>query len=120
MEGVHGSSMPTAADWRWASREAVTPVGFVLTGVGSWRQDLVLRAVAGVFVHETAGICKLEGGHAWQETLCIRSEQIGKCNRGRGGQLTSRTSMGVQIPAREKALSQVGLGYVGPELLGLP
>ena len=48
--GVHGSFILTAADWRWASREAITPVGSVLTGVGSWRQDLVLRAVAGVFV----------------------------------------------------------------------
>ena len=80
----------------------------------------MLRAVAGVFVHETAGICKLEGGHAWQETLCMRSEQIGKYNRGRGGRLASRTSMGMQIPGREKALSQAGLGHVGPELLGLP
>ena len=65
--------------------------GSVLTGVGSWRQDLVLRAVAGVFVRleqekaTGSGRLLLHGVvvcfgevQTWPLRACGRESQLGR------------------------------------------
>ena len=66
-------------------------------------------------------MCCSEGGHVWQEQSAWEKwPDLEHAIVGEGGRLASRTCMGVQGHAREKALTQAGLGSVGLELLGLP